>query len=361
MGKKLTELTILMPFSAHEHFRQAEAMISLTTAQVAKIYCGAVAMGNLKQRPILTYDDVCWYRGRLINHLPPDFILIIPLLLTAGTTVEIIARAHSAGVYYLKLIPNGTSTQANSGIELPNLTSGCREQLSLMQQRKIGLLLHLELIKDPKSGLMIDPRDREERALPYAEQLIEQFPDLPISFEHVSSRRLAELINQAPDHIMGSVTPQHLCLTYDQVIDKNGKLNPDNYCLPIAKSPEDRDCLLQLVTAPDNFKFMHGPDSAPHPLAAKLGPNPPAGIYNPFAFQIMVEIFGRAKALGQPDILANFTYRNAARFYCLPPDGKAIQLVRRPWRVPALINNRVRPFWAGQTLNWRVKQNLDVS
>jgi dihydroorotase len=96
---------------------------------------------------------------------------------------------------------------------------------------------------------------------------------------------------------------------------------------------------------------MFGSDSAPHPIDAKEAAGCAAGVFSaPVALPVLAELFERHAALPQ---LQMFVSDNARRIYAIAPPSRIVRLVREPWTVP-MRYGEVVPFYAGQTIAWRV-------
>jgi dihydroorotase len=202
-------------------------------------------------------------------------------------------------------------------------------------------------------GEKILAKEREFRAMPILKNLIKDIPGLKIVVEHVSDRRLVDLVKKAPPNVAATVTAHHLLYTYDDVYTETGAIkNPHLVCNPIMKSWLDRKVIRQTVFG-GNKKFFFGSDSAPHPLAEKrFKIPPPAGIFNPFALLILAHIF---EQFGVLDHLENFVSVFGARFYGLDLNDEKVMLKKETWLVPCQIGEfPLVPLWAGQELSWQV-------
>ncbi len=347
-------VTIPQPFNSHGHLRE-KPLLMLAAIQAGLYYCGYVAIGNLEHRPIITLSDRDWYRDELEPFLSDDFILLLPQMLKRNTTVKIIADAHQAGQTLIKCIPDDTSSFSSNGFSLPNLITDCQDQLKFMEANLIPLLLHLELIRNPGTGNLIEPIKREESAIPYFLKLRDIFPDLPIVVEHASTLKLLEVVDDTPDYIMVTLTPQHATVIYDQVFDDLGRIkNPHLYCLPVAKTPDDRDAVRERIVDNRN-KYAAGNDSAPHNVIFKTGKEPRAGTYtDPVATPIYLSVFDDAGELRNQCKLNDFFYNNAARFYGLPPARKQVTYAKDYWQVPPRYGDVV-PLMADKYLDWQLE------
>lgn len=79
--------------------------------------------------------------------------------------------------------------------------------------------------------------DREKEFLNVYQGLAESFPRLHIIMEHITFAAAVDFL-QRYQNFSATVTLHHLLITSDLVI--GGLLQPDLFCKPIAKRPEDR-------------------------------------------------------------------------------------------------------------------------
>ena len=152
-------------------------------------------------------------------------------------------------------------------------------------------------------------------------------------------------------NVSATVTLHHLLITLDDVI--GGMMKPDLFCKPIAKTPRDREALREAVFA-GHDRIVFGSDSAPHPRHKKECCGCAAGVFSaPVALPMLVELFETVDRL---DLLPDFVSGFARKIYGVMPPKKQVVLERQPWRVPALYSG-VRPFKAGETLQWSVVES----
>lgn len=341
-------------FAAHVHPRQG-----LTLADVISFsepYQFITVMGNTD--PLITDAEMAIDHEKEIKSYNPGFKPIMTIMLTNETTVQTIRMAHQAGIRIIKYIPEGTSTGAVKGIKLYNLL---RDKSDVLREVEIlGMIFsgHWELIANPDATTEIPYWLREERALPYFQQVVKKFPRLKIIFEHASTAKAIEMIKSMPDNVVATLTLHHALHTTEEVFDKFGNIkNPFLFCLPCLKLKNDRDAVVETIVS-GNPKFFFGPDCAPHYKIRKENSNPPAGICTPaiVAIPLLAKIFEKA---GKPDGLQNFASKFGMNFYGLTPPKKLKKVVlkRKSWTV-ALSYNGIVPLMAGQTLDWQIDGEL---
>jgi dihydroorotase len=209
------------------------------------------------------------------------------------------------------------------------------------------LLVHGE-VTDPD----VDVFDRERVFIDRVfRPLLENFPELRIVFEHITTAEAAEFVLAAGPNIAATVTPQHLMINRNAMFA--GGLRPHAYCLPVAKREQHRQAIRRAATS-GSPKFFLGTDSAPHAAEQKESACGCAGIFNaPFAMEAYASVFEEEGAL---DRLEAFASLNGPLFYGIEPNEERIVLERAPVTVPerlAAAGRGVIPFRAGETLPWR--------
>ena len=236
----------------------------------------------------------------------------------------------------IKLYPAGITTQSENGVS--DFTA-IEETVSAMEELQIPLLVHGE-----SNGFVMD---REQEFLTVYQTLAENFPDLHIIMEHITTAESVEFMERY-DNVSATVTLHHLMITLDDVL--GDLMRPDLFCKPIAKTQEDRSALRNAVFS-GHPKLMFGSDSAPHPRHKKECIGCAAGVFTaPVALPLLAQIFEEAGCLDQ---LQNFVSTNACQRYQLTPPQKTIRLQRKPWTVPDFYGD-VTPFYAVKTIGWSV-------
>lgn len=234
----------------------------------------------------------------------------------------------------IKLYPAGITTQSENGV---SDFSSISSTLGHMEELGIPLLVHGET-----GGFVMD---REKDFLPVYQQIAEQFPNLHVVMEHITTADAVHLLDQY-DNISATVTLHHLMITLDDVA--GGMLEPDLFCKPIAKTPHDLAVLRETVFS-GHPKLMFGSDSAPHPRHKKECCGCAAGIFSaPVALPMLAEIFEDENKL---DLLQDFVSGIACKRYGLEPLSRTVTLEKKPWTIPELYHD-IKPFGAGRTLRW---------
>ncbi|NKZ38069.1 dihydroorotase [Oleiagrimonas citrea] len=341
-----TELTLTRPDDWHLHVRDG-ALLAAVLPDTARRFARAIIMPNLKP-PVATVAQARAYRERILAALPEgaDFQPLMTLYLTEATTPDDIAEARESGfVHAVKYYPAGATTNAASGV---TDLSRVYPVLEAMQRHGLPLLMHGEV-----TDSAVDMFDREpvfvERHLT---PLRNDFPDLRMVLEHITTREAAQFVQDAPAHVGATMTPQHLLMNRNAIFV--GGLRPHHYCLPVLKRETHRQALMAAATSGDPSFFL-GTDSAPHPRHAKESACGCAGIYSAHAgIEFYAEAFEAADAL---DRLEGFASFHGADFYGLPRNTDTITLKRESWTVPEEVDFGGVPgvpLRAGDTVAWRL-------
>ncbi|MDR0369588.1 MAG: hypothetical protein LBH96_03630 [Candidatus Peribacteria bacterium] len=156
-----------------------------------------------------------------------------------------------------------------------------------MQELRIPLLVHGEITD---GGDKVDILDKERRFADTYIALAEQFSELKIIMEHISTKELVNLVkNNQYKNLFATVTLQHLLTIHNHILE--GGVKTHNMCMPIPKLYDDRKAILTEVLK-GNPKIMFGSDSAPHAKYAKENTNGCCGCFtSPIALQALIELF----------------------------------------------------------------------
>jgi dihydroorotase len=217
-----------------------------------------------------------------------------------------------------------------------------------MQEVGLPLLVHGE-VTDPS----VDVFDREavyiERTL---FPLIERFPVLKLSLEHITTRQAVDFVTAARHDVVATITAHHLLYNRNALFQ--GGIRPHYYCLPILKRETHRQALLKAATS-GNPKFFLGTDSAPHATDSKETACGCAGCYTAYAgIELYAEAFASVGAL---DKLEGFASRFGPAFYGLPINDTRITLLADAWQAPRQLHfgtGCLTPLRAGETHTWRL-------
>lgn len=342
----MDRLTITQPDDWHLHVRTGDILKSVI-GHTARQFGRAIIMPNLKP-PVATVEQALAYREEILAALPPEstFQPLMTLYLTGNTSVDEIKKvADSEHVYAFKLYPAGATTNSDAGVAD---MEAAYPLFAAMEKYRVPLLIHGEV-----TDAEYDIFDREKIFIDTKLTAItEQFPELRIVVEHLTTLEAVQFVESAPDNIAATITPQHLMFNRNVILA--GGIRPHYYCLPILKREHHRVALLRAATS-GNPKFFLGTDSAPHPTALKENSCGCAGCYSAHAaMELYVEMFEQAGALDRLECFASFY---GADFYGLPRNAGTLTLQKQPWTVPehfGTADTRITPLMAGETLRWRV-------
>ena len=342
-----TTLTIRRPDDWHAHLRDG-AMLEGVVGHTARQFARAIVMPNLSP-PVTSTAMAAAYRKRILVALPEgaDFTPLMTCYLTDATDPDDLRRGFGEGVYTAaKLYPAHATTNSALGVtDIANI----RPALEAMQEIWMPLLVHGE-VTDPA----VDVFDREavfiDRVLA---PLANDFPELKIVFEHITTADAVEYVDSACPNIAATITPQHLHLNRNALFA--GGLRPHAYCLPVVKRERHRLALRKAATS-GSGKYFLGTDSAPHAQSDKEADCGCAGIFNaPYALESYATVFEEEGAL---DKFEGFASEHGPRFYGLPLNNGTLTLERAETVVPQTIDaagTPVVPFHAGERLGWRLR------
>ncbi len=346
----MNSLSIITPDDWHLHLRDnpyLEAVVNDTARQFRR----AIIMPNLDP-PVRSCADALAYRERILAALTAgsDFEPLMTLYLTDNTRVEdIVAASASPYIHGAKLYPAGATTNSDAGVtDLARLA----RVFEAMQKHGFILQIHGEA-----TAPEVDVFDREKVFIDQSlARIRHDFPELPVVFEHITTRDAVEYVSAADGNLAATITPHHLLINRNAIFQ--GGIRPHHYCLPIAKREAHRQALVTAATSGDR-RFFAGTDSAPHSRQAKETACGCAGIYSAHsALELYAETFELADDFTHFEA---FMSRNGADFYGLPYNQGRVRLERESWTVPASLpypDTGLIPFKAGESLRW--KQILDA-
>jgi len=158
--------------------------------------------------------------------------------------------------------------------------------------------------------------------------------------------------SQGP-RVGATITVHHLMINRSDIF--RGGIRPHLYCLPVAKREQHRLALREAATSGE-AQFFLGTDTAPHAMTAKESACGCAGIFSaPTAVELYAQVFDEEQALDRFEAFASL---NGPAFYGLAPHEQTVTLTRAPCTVPDAVavsdGSSVKPFLAGETLNWHL-------
>ena len=341
-----TTLTLTQPDDWHIHLRDGDAL-NLTANDAAKQFNRVIVMPNLVP-PVTNALEAKKYRDQILDAVD-DHLSLHPLMvlyLTDLTSAAIIETAQASGlVYAAKLYPAGATTNSQSGVtDIKKIYPA----LEAMQKFGMVLAIHGEVTHSD-----VDIFDREALFIEtILRQVVNDFPDLRIVFEHITTEQAVDFVNASADNIVATITAHHLLYNRNDMLA--GGIRPHYYCLPILKRQRHQQALLEAATS-GNKKFFIGTDSAPHTQQNKESDCGCAGAYTAYAaIELYAEAFDSMNAL---DKLEGFASFYGADFYRLPRNTGTITLEKCIWQAPthlSMADDRLIPLRAGQDILWRL-------
>lgn len=343
----MKHITITAPDDWHLHLRD-EQLLKETVAATARCFKRAIVMPNLVP-PIVNQKMALAYRDRILAARPNEssFEPLMTLYLTDQTSSKDIIDAHSSMIPAAKLYPAGATTNSDSAV------AGIEQLYPVFEtMAEVGMLL---LVHGEVTGHDVDIFDREKQFIDdYLAPIATQFPTLKIVFEHITTANAADFVLASGDNIAATITPQHLMLNRNDLLA--GGIRPHYYCLPILKRSNHQARLREVATS-GSSKFFLGTDSAPHTQASKESACGCAGCYSAWgAIEFYTQVFDELDSL---DKLEGFASHFGADFYGLERNSETLTLIQDTWQMPEKIRledgQQLVPFYAGQTMSWRVK------
>ncbi|MEN8178922.1 MAG: dihydroorotase [Pseudomonadota bacterium] len=340
------KLILTQPDDWHLHLRDEKDMGSVVK-HTAERFARAIVMPNLKP-PVTTTEMAAAYRQRIFQALPKDssFEPLMTLYMTDNLSREEIRKAKASGfIKAVKLYPAGATTNSDSGVtDIRKLYPVIEE----MQNQGMPLLVHAEVTDND-----IDIFDREKVFIHrHMEPLVQDFPELPLVFEHVTTQDAVEFVSWASGPVAATITAHHLLYNRNAMLA--GGIRPHYYCLPILKRERHQQALIDAATS-GNPKYFLGTDSAPHAQHAKECSCGCAGCYTAHAaIELYAEAFEQADAL---DKLEGFASHHGADFYGLPRNSGKITLEKSSWEAPASYpfgDGKLVPLRAGEEIRWQL-------
>jgi len=344
----MQELTILAPDDWHLHFRDGD-MLAETVAATARCFRRGIVMPNLVP-PVADAQMASEYKNRILNAVPNNrnFDPLMTLYLTNLTSSQTVIDAKAAGIPAIKYYPAGATTNSDAAV---SQIEALYPVLQTMSDEGVLLLIHGEVTDSD-----IDIFDREkifiDRVL---SKIVQSFPDLKIVLEHITTKEAVNFVVGTNKNLAATITPQHLLMNRNDLLV--GGIKPHNYCLPVLKRNTHQQALRNIITT-GSKKFFLGSDSAPHQKDKKENACGCAGCYSAWsALELYTQVF---EEMGAIDKLEGFASHHGADFYGLPRNQGTITLVKESWQVPREIilssGKKIIPFYAGETLTWKVKE-----
>lgn len=269
----MTDLTLPRWYDLHTHLRQDGLLAPVIKSQLDMGCCGVLAMPNTRP-PVakvrasddLPYSSIEEYSAAIRQAGGDAFDdFIVPLYLTKDTTPQMIGDGAKSGLLRaVKYYPPHGTTGSDFSYPLEDLLK--TDVIKALEDHGVVMCIHGEEHGLPGEEFFSRSGNAEEFF--YRERmprLLDQFPDLKIIGEHVTTKAAVDLVRKAGPNIAASITPQHLIYTVGHLVQG---LKYHLYCMPLVKFEDDRQALREAVLDANNTKFFAGTDSAPHTVKA---------------------------------------------------------------------------------------------
>jgi dihydroorotase len=288
------------PIDAHLHLRHGPELRLIGDRTDSNGWGACIVMPNVDCYEMNKWHGIEKYYNDIMA-CGWRFRPLITMRLSDGNTVRdlvdcfnVLGKGLFAGV---KLYFKGTTTGSHGvwGISWNNgnWIEDYSEVFYHMNRLDIPLLIHAEV-----PG--ISDEHAEQAFIPFLKELKDEWPDLRIIIEHVSTAMMLKAIREFRIH--GTVTLHHMMLT-----DINTKCIY-NYCKPKAKTEADRLAVIASIHDP---WIMFGSDSAYHTISRKEAGA--AGCYtSPYLLPMLIDVMEENNML---DYLEDFTHNRASSFY----------------------------------------------
>ncbi|HHF3131088.1 TPA: dihydroorotase [Vibrio diabolicus] len=342
----MTTLTITRPDDWHVHLRDGEVLKD-TVRDISRYNGRALIMPNTVP-PVTTTELALAYRDRILKEQHGEqFEPLMALYLTDNTTPDEIRKAKATGnILAAKLYPAGATTNSDSGV---TNAKNIYHVLEAMEEVEMLLLVHGEVTHHD-----VDIFDREKEFLDTVlAPIVNDFPNLKIVLEHITTADAANFVNNASDNVAATITAHHLLFNRNHMLV--GGIKPHFYCLPILKRGTHQQALIEAATS-GSKKFFLGTDSAPHAKGAKESACGCAGSYTAHAaLELYAEVFENE---GKLENLEAFSSFNGPDFYGIARNTDTVTLEKSAWDVPETMpfgNDIVVPIRANEQIEWKVK------
>ncbi|KAJ7368029.1 hypothetical protein DFH08DRAFT_830121 [Mycena albidolilacea] len=349
----MSEIIVPSPADFHVHLRQGK-MATLVTPHVRNGgFSLAYVMPNLKP-PVTTTAQALAYKAEL-ESIDSSVEYLMTLYLSPDLTPEEVVKAKEAGIAGVKSYPRGVTTNSDGGIESYEMYYPVFEA---MQRVDMVLNLHGEVPSDAKTNTHI--LNAEPKFLTHLHALHKAFPRLRIVLEHATTRAAVDAVKACGPTVACTITAHHLELTVDDWAGQSF-----NFCKPVAKYPDDREALRQVIRD-GHPRFFLGSDSAPHPVHSKSTSTPTqgcaAGIYtSPIllplvahlleSFDALDKLEGFVSTFGRCFYRRELSAENTSNVVLRKIDGHVVE------GKYGADEESVVPFWAGKEINWKIVTN----
>lgn len=284
------------------------------------------------------------YHERAVQSAGRGMDILVTVYLNTDLTRDDIKRiADDPRIAGVKFYPGHATYNSEHGLRTP---LDAPDQLEWMQEFGVPLLVHGQT-RMRLDGLIMDEYDRE----PYfyneiAPKLDNRYPDLPISYEHLSTGVGAQAVIDRRGPTQGTFTILHLGYTRSDVMDTG--VRTDMVMKPMVQHDRELPKIWEKLKAnPD--KFALGSDDAWHSMKNKHAKNCACGCCcGPYRVGYYLDVFDQAGAL---DLFGRFACTNAAQFYGVEVPKKLVKVKKGIYQVVDTLSfgdDQAQPLHAGE-------------
>lgn len=291
-------------------------------------------------------------RTRMLSHDAPRPFMLPFLMITEETSHREIDKCVERGIEHAKIYPRYRTTKSEAGV----VRYG-RIIPKIQHCGSVGMNVHMH---PEHPNMKVSNRDAEYSFIAIVQMFLEE-TNASIIWEHGTDGRCIPFWEEwaKTGRFAVTLTAHHLATNEDLSF---GDVRAT--CKPPIKTELDRMALLNLVAK--NYPWvMAGGDDAFHPKDAKHvaeGRCACGACTGPFLMPLYAhacnELLTTKKGV---ETFINFTSRNARGRFGLPAASRQLVLENIPFHIPLEYETGrdiVMPFWAGQTLDWRIKNEI---
>lgn len=359
MGKQKFEEgdEIIFPFGlfdAHSHGRDNNAVLGDGMTNVlehsVQQFGAVLLMPNLIGKDALMTPSMALdYHGRArmaSGVSEKDMLILVTVYLNTNLTEDHIRQtAEDPRIVGVKSYPAHGTTGAEHGLRTP---LEAPKQLEWMEKYGVPLLVHGQVRTDD-NGKVLDEFDREPFFYNEVAPILDaRYPELPISYEHLSTGLGAQAVIEREGPTQGTLTLLHLGYTRTDVMDTG--VRTDMVMKPMVQHAREKPKLWKALRQYPHM-FALGSDDAWHPTTAKHAKLCACGgCYGPYRVGHYFDLFEQEGFTGQ---WSAFSSDNAARFYGVAVPAKEVRIRKGRYTVAKTLefgNHQAEPLHAGEQL-----------
>ena len=309
---------LTMPYTTdcHAHLRD-DAVLLAVAPEIARHHKYVLVMPNLKPS-IATAMQAAAYREKLLHRFAEVGLSTLPIMTVDHTDLLTPAAVETFKKFPfpigVKSYPAEPGATTNSGQGVPLLS--LENTLRAMEVNGVRLLVHGECVKDTRGNKLPDSEREGEFMREVFPRLREEYPNLLISLEHISTTEaVAAVKSDNSGNTVSTITPHHPMLPAEEAFSKSWANHAR--CRPYLQSEEHTLAVREFMLSGDKRAIL-GTDCAPHLSRSKEGAfvDATCGCYVPHALAMYVSMFAQADALDER--LVSFACYNGPDWWGLP-------------------------------------------